>query len=581
VWLDCPSTSLALTPTFSDFLKLCIYATFFFVILTFYGLPIHIMRDLFMTTRSFIKQLGALLRYRQALRDMNKYPDASEEELAQENTCIVCREEMHVWDANDTAQIERHRPKKLPCGHILHFGCLKSWLERQQVCPTCRRSVVMTDGPPARNREAVVFRVGLNLPGGGGNQNQNGAPANGPAPGGDGAGGNAQPPQGNGANGVRMFNFGPLRLGFAHGGIGDIPNLAQRLGAPADMANLPAAPGQNTPPATSETTGGALSSDALFSQLREIEQRIQRESQTLRFAEQEAQLLRILLTELQRIRQAQSLATAAPGGAAPTIPAAAVQTPFGPPQTSPLPAWPPPNMHQAPTGFGGFAPRVNSSSVLRLGADPNTPPIPAGSADLPEGVTLPPGWTLMPLQRLDGNAAGLAGPSRGNTPAPVPELHAALHQHLHNHMQSGLSQLNPAAAFAGGSTSASNPDTTGTVAGGGAGPDSGTGTSVAAVSSREPAPVVQPTPVAPNWGGSAQPFSNASFLPLAPAPGRMTAVQPGEPGSSSQASMPPSSPSASGAAAAETSREAQNGSTDKGKARAVTVEETEDEDAGH
>ena len=27
-------------------------------------------------------------------------------------------------------------PKKLPCAHIFHFRCLKTWLERQQSCPT-------------------------------------------------------------------------------------------------------------------------------------------------------------------------------------------------------------------------------------------------------------------------------------------------------------------------------------------------------------------------------------------------------------------------------------------------------------
>src|SRR3569833_1064017 len=73
-----------------DFLKLCIYTTFFGVLLTFYGLPIHIMRDLFMTARSFVKRLGALMRYRQAVRDMNKYPDATEEDLSRENTCYFC-----------------------------------------------------------------------------------------------------------------------------------------------------------------------------------------------------------------------------------------------------------------------------------------------------------------------------------------------------------------------------------------------------------------------------------------------------------------------------------------------------------
>lgn len=28
--------------------------------------------------------------------------------------------------------------KKLPCDHIFHKSCLRSWFQRQQTCPTCR-----------------------------------------------------------------------------------------------------------------------------------------------------------------------------------------------------------------------------------------------------------------------------------------------------------------------------------------------------------------------------------------------------------------------------------------------------------
>lgn len=78
------------------------------------------------------------------------YPDATAEDLQRmsDSTCIICRDEMHIritennqQEGNDAEQEQvRGRnsdiPKKLPCGHIFHFGCLRSWLERQQSCPT-------------------------------------------------------------------------------------------------------------------------------------------------------------------------------------------------------------------------------------------------------------------------------------------------------------------------------------------------------------------------------------------------------------------------------------------------------------
>ena len=68
--------------------------TFFMIILTFYGLPLNIIRDVFVTARSFITRLRALVRYHNATRDMDRrYPDATEAELAEmsDRTCIICR----------------------------------------------------------------------------------------------------------------------------------------------------------------------------------------------------------------------------------------------------------------------------------------------------------------------------------------------------------------------------------------------------------------------------------------------------------------------------------------------------------
>ena len=82
----------------TDFVKTLVYLGFFVILMTFYGIPIHIMRDLFMTIRSLLKRINDFIQYRNATRDMNtRYPDATAEELDRENTCIVCREEMRPW----------------------------------------------------------------------------------------------------------------------------------------------------------------------------------------------------------------------------------------------------------------------------------------------------------------------------------------------------------------------------------------------------------------------------------------------------------------------------------------------------
>jgi len=155
----------------TDFFKLITYVVFFAIICNFYGLPLHIIRDVYVTFRSFIQKCRDLYRYRRATRNMNElYPDATEEDLRRmsDSTCIICREDMQIAvaevdpDAEGPSAPEQPRgrnsdiPKKLPCGHIFHFGCLRSWLERQQSCPTCRRSVLpeataSTPSPQAAN----------------------------------------------------------------------------------------------------------------------------------------------------------------------------------------------------------------------------------------------------------------------------------------------------------------------------------------------------------------------------------------------------------------------------------------------
>ncbi|XP_057970729.1 ERAD-associated E3 ubiquitin-protein ligase HRD1B-like [Malania oleifera] len=114
-----------------DLLHLSMYMCFFLVIFLNYGVPLHLIRELYETFRNFKVRCTDFLRYRKITSNMNdRFPDATPEELnASDATCIICREEMTT-------------AKKLICGHLFHVHCLRSWLERQHTCPTCRALVV-------------------------------------------------------------------------------------------------------------------------------------------------------------------------------------------------------------------------------------------------------------------------------------------------------------------------------------------------------------------------------------------------------------------------------------------------------
>ncbi|PIA45129.1 hypothetical protein AQUCO_01700578v1 [Aquilegia coerulea] len=121
-----------------DLLHLSMYLCFFLVIFMNYGVPLHLIRELYETFRNFKVRVSDYVRYRKITSNMNeRFPDATPEELnAGDATCIICREEMVT-------------AKKLICGHLFHVHCLRSWLERQNTCPTCRALVVPSENGTA------------------------------------------------------------------------------------------------------------------------------------------------------------------------------------------------------------------------------------------------------------------------------------------------------------------------------------------------------------------------------------------------------------------------------------------------
>lgn len=137
----------------TDFIKLSVYLLFFGLVTKFYGLPIHIIRDLYYTVKSFAGRVKDLIRYKKAISNLEKkYPYATAEELAQtDKVCIICRDEL------------TQNVKKLPCGHFFHFNCLKTWIERQQSCPTCRRQI-FEDSPAASPQATIVHQNNEAMP---------------------------------------------------------------------------------------------------------------------------------------------------------------------------------------------------------------------------------------------------------------------------------------------------------------------------------------------------------------------------------------------------------------------------------
>lgn len=360
-----------------------------------------------------------------------RYPDATAEEVTREDVCIICREEMTPWQPADQAGgpgarrvPERLRPKKLPCGHILHFACLRSWLERQQNCPTCRRPVVV----PRNRSQAGEGGPQQNVPGGNQPFGRN-------------------EPQADGLPRARIYQFGPFRIGFGAGRgdlfhnlqqqihqgnvpmqpAGNIPAGARQVGfgfgfgrppaapapapapaqAPAPVPTVPTVAPTPTPTPT-PTTQPFLSATPRFQdiqhQLQQMEQQITHEIDQLRLSAHQLQVVRLLQAELQRLRNQQV--------AAPDL-NATLSLPPSFTSASPVP--------------------TTMTSRHQFMSNPRTTPMTAGDARLPEGLTLPQGWSLIPLhsagqpsnEQRNSNRTTHVPPESTTNPAPEPSSSAS------------------------------------------------------------------------------------------------------------------------------------------------------------
>ncbi|KAI3383215.1 hypothetical protein SNEBB_006826 [Seison nebaliae] len=121
--------------------KLIFYSIFVLIIFKWHIFPIFIIRQLYQSIRGLRTSISDIIQSRRAIRYMNEYfptvTDADLRSASVDTTCIICREEMTAG------------AKRLPCNHIFHVVCLRSWFQRQQTCPICRNNI-LTEPPNSR-----------------------------------------------------------------------------------------------------------------------------------------------------------------------------------------------------------------------------------------------------------------------------------------------------------------------------------------------------------------------------------------------------------------------------------------------
>ncbi|GMI48971.1 hypothetical protein TrCOL_g13352 [Triparma columacea] len=135
-----------------DGVRFAFYVGFACVVMQFYGVPLNVVRELWVSYGRLKEKVELWVRYRNITGNLNeRFEDGTREEL-DADSCVICREPMEEG-------------KRLDCGHCFHFWCLRQWLLHKQTCPTCRSLIRVG---LRRQEEEVVEGAG----GGGGGEEQ-------------------------------------------------------------------------------------------------------------------------------------------------------------------------------------------------------------------------------------------------------------------------------------------------------------------------------------------------------------------------------------------------------------------------
>ena len=276
---------------------------------------------------------------------------------------------------------ERLRPKKLPCGHVLHFACLRSWLERQQNCPTCRASVLVANATTLQHQQAPEqeqrARPQPDAP-----RHQNLPHVN----------GQAMMPARN------LFHLGPFRIavGVGQGAQGLRPQANEHV--PTHGVNGAGATQMPNPPSSLHLhNGNSLQERTRFSPssssatLHRVEQQLVQEIGQLQRQSHELFLVQALQLELFRLRALQHSTTVADHASSPS--------------------------NQRNLEDGGN--RTNSPDLARpvfaSGQTLNT----TSHQELPPGLSIPEGWTVLPLHQISSTLSTVQSSPAFNSASPI------------------------------------------------------------------------------------------------------------------------------------------------------------------
>ena len=147
IWKEHKATLTFAVELQAQAVQFLFYLSFFGFVLTYYGVPINLFREVYLSFAALKERMVAFFKYRRLMANMNSFSNPTEEELDQAGrVCIICRDEMTVLDC-----------KKLPiCQHIFHKSCLREWLTQQQTCPTCRSDIVANQAQEATRNAAAA-----------------------------------------------------------------------------------------------------------------------------------------------------------------------------------------------------------------------------------------------------------------------------------------------------------------------------------------------------------------------------------------------------------------------------------------